>query len=255
MPQTEPTSTPNPEGAVQQSASTSPPQPLSQTDQQTVPLEQAPVQASPANQPSTGQAAQQTTQPTPETKPKRKNPPKPSRYLTIYFLIILAMLSLNSIAVYLTGVRIDQLNLTREQIVTAQVNNSNISSTSQFLESGQVQIEIINNALPNESTLINFVTTIENLANQWSSTSSLKFNAKNPTGDSNAKFIPFELNISTDMKNFQQFLTQLEKLPYLVEVDSIASTHTNLDQNLWDIEIIAKVYVQDPFRTGTTADL
>ena len=148
---------------------------------------------------------------------------------------------------YLNRGKIKQLSAIRQQLAVVEQNTKNVQNTESFLTNQVEQIQLVLDALPNEDTLIDFVQTLETVASQSSRNSSLEFNALAPKGK-DSKYIPFVIKMSTDSPNFIDFLSKLEKLPYLVQVTDIKSTKINQDSDVWDFNISARVYVQDPFQ-------
>lgn len=166
-------------------------------------------------------------------------------------MVLVAILSLTTFVLLILIVnKTKQLTLIQTQLSAKTQDYVAISNASEYLNSNLSEQEIILNALPDESKLIDFVNTIELLSSNYSTKHTLEFSALAPTKIGNNQYIPTMIVISTDPNNFQLFLAGLEKLPYIIEVTSIQSSVISADENIWEYKIASRVYVQNPFKSS-----
>lgn len=166
-------------------------------------------------------------------------------------MVLVAILSLTTFVLLILIVnKTKQLTLIQTQLSAKTQDYVAISNASEYLNSNLGEQEIILNALPDESKLIDFVNTIELLSSNYSTKHTLEFSALAPTKIGNNQYIPTMIVISTDPNNFQLFLAGLEKLPYIIEVTSIQSSVISADENIWEYKIASRVYVQNPFKSS-----
>jgi len=168
-------------------------------------------------------------------------------YITAVIAIILVLT--NVVLMVLVGSKTKQLAQIKQQIAVKTSDDKNLQSSVDYLAQNQKQLDDIINALPNESRLVEFIDTIESVSSENSNNSTLEFSAIAPASLAQDKYLPFVINLVTDMPNFQQYLTKLEKLPYVIEITSIQAKATDDSSKLWEFTIAARVFVQDPFKS------
>lgn len=141
------------------------------------------------------------------------------------------------------------LHQTMSQINSTRQGNINLQSAMQFINTGDVQIDLILNALPGDETqLVEFVRTVETIGKDSTINLNLSFNAQSPSGTETEKLIPFKISLASDPQNFVEFLTKFEKLPYIIEIITIESERVFDSQSLWNYDILANIYVKDTFK-------
>lgn len=198
--------------------------------------------ASPTNPPSAGNSAR----PEPTATQIRHDTQK-LIYITIVIAVILIIT--NMILMVLIGSKTKQLAQIKQQIAVKTSDDQNLQSSIDYLNQNQKQLEDIVNTLPNESRLVEFIDTIESVSGENASNSSLEFSAIAPTSLAQDKYLPFVINLVTDLPNFQEYLKKIEKLPYVIEITSIQAKTTDSSGKLWEFTIAARVFVQDPFKS------
>ncbi|MFC1751369.1 type 4a pilus biogenesis protein PilO [Pseudomonadota bacterium] len=212
------------------------------------------------NQPTTTAPAKQSKSPSKFSilKPTKSPPTKASaeqvtthtsNYLKITGVIIVILIVATYILSIVVAKQNQLLKETSTQILATRQGNDNLQIAMQFIQTGDVQIDLLLNALPgNETQLVDFVRTVEAIGFNQTTNLNLKFNASGPTGTDAEKYIPFKITLNSDIPNFVEFLKKFEKLPYIIEIISIESEKSYDSQDIWTFDILANIYVQDPFK-------
>ncbi len=200
--------------------------------------------------PATSQNTPQANPPASPVPPasSKHSPPSPrqlhhqtTRLFQAGIILIVLLVTANFLILFIANTKLKQLTSTREQILITKANNVSLEETYQFLQTGQVQMEVVIDALPNEITIIDFIKTLESLADENSLVSSMEIR---DLSGSTERYVPLKINLSTDLPNFNQYLTRIEKLPYLLHVNAFTA---NFQDGLWNISLDARVFVADPF--------
>ena len=179
---------------------------------------------------------------------------KSTRNLKIIAILTLILFFLNIFLIYLSQSRIKQNKTIKEQIITTGHNSQNLEIAVEFLNTQADQMSIIKKTLPNEAELVEFIQTIEVIAKTHATNHQLKFSVKSPQGLTGEKFIPFIIELSTNIENTLEFLKKLEKLPYIVELTSLETEKFEGSNSILKVTITSRVYVRDPFKPETPTD-
>jgi Tfp pilus assembly protein PilO len=150
---------------------------------------------------------------------------------------------------FLANSKTKQLTQIKQQIATKQQDDVNLQKTVEFIETNEAVIEPIIEALPDENSLVDFISVIEAIADSSSSNSSLEFSALAPATSGQDKYLPFVIELETDTVNFEEFLKKVEKLAYVVEVYSIEASLKDKQSDLWNFSVSARIFVRDPFKS------
>lgn len=167
-------------------------------------------------------------------------------------LVLTASLSLGLIGLFLfSWSKQTEIARLEQEIVAIQDQAVSVNQASTFLNTQQDTIELLNDTFPNEATLIEFIQVIEALSVERASRHELRLSAQAPKGEGAQPYLPFTLSLSTDADNMYTLLTQLEKLPFLVEVVSMKGIQSD-SSGIINYELQARVFVRDPFALQTT---
>ena len=178
----------------------------------------------------------------PKSKPSIKSneiAKQTKRFAVLAVATSLLFIALSFVLVLLINNQQKQLQSIRKQISTKTTDIQSQDQTAEFIETNTQTINSFLKVLPNENSLVDFVDAVESLSNSTTSSSSLEFSALAPTGSDIAKYIPFVITLSTNMPNFYQYLNQLERLPYIIEISSIESQLINSQTDSWNFTIVA----------------
>lgn len=154
---------------------------------------------------------------------------------------------INFLLIYLTNNQVAQYHINRQQIAAAEYNSSDRAHTIAFLESQKLQTELILAAFPVENNFIDFIQTLELIGQESATNSRLEFSTL-VVPKQGQSYVPFVINMTTDMANFGEFLKKTEKLAYLVEITSTEANTVDESNRLWNFKVNAKVYVSNQFK-------
>lgn len=137
----------------------------------------------------------------------------------------------------------------QQAIANLTERSQNKSELYKFLGINEEGIQQIHSALPNEDTIADFVSTIEDLLSLSEIEGDFHFSAIVPSKANNQLSIPFLIKMNTTIPKFLSFMRQLEKMPYIIQVTSV---NINTPQGIGggvEASIGATIYVQDPFES------
>jgi hypothetical protein len=107
------------------------------------------------------------------------------------------------------------------------------------------EIERINDVFPNETTIDIVYQNILTLAKKTDSGSTLSFNSLVPAKQNNQTMLPMTLDLRAPHYEVINLLTELERLPYIIEIISIELTNpASLDGHA---TIQFRLYVDEKF--------
>lgn len=151
--------------------------------------------------------------------------------------------------IFLIGSNAKSITLLRKELTQLEAEAQIISSAADIESTYKNEIALISQVFPDDQTIPQFVSTVEDLSKQMSDSYSLKFTSDVPLKEQDKLILPFTLTLKTDMDRLLVFLQTLEKLPYMTHITKIAAKAPDGFTQLQDIQISFKVYVQNPFTT------
>lgn len=193
---------------------------------------------------------QQPSQPaanTPKSLTAAQVQQRTKRSLIISGVIVCVMSVVNIGLVIMSSSKTKALAQTRQQIETTKAINQDLDDTTLYLTNNESRLRDLIQVVPKEPQLVQVLQTLENVSSLHGTSRSIVFTANAPAGMPNQKYLPFEMEFTTDITNLTQFLSRLEKLPYLIEISTIDIQTPYEDKTILVVEIQAKLYVQDPF--------
>lgn len=157
------------------------------------------------------------------------------------------MLTITCLLFWLSRVNAKQIIQTKQQIENTKQQSLQLTQASDFLDKNQ-DVSIIKQVLPqNRQELVDFVSDVEIVGRSKATNFAFKFSALKPTNTNGQVWVPFVINFVTTTPKLIEFLTLLEKMPYLIEVTSVETNTINNSQGVWGVGINAKIYVLDTF--------
>jgi Tfp pilus assembly protein PilO len=141
------------------------------------------------------------------------------------------------------------VKLLKNQLVSLRQQQTIIASSKDIYAQYQSEVDTISAVFPNEDTIPQFIQTIEDAIRSNSDEYALRFTAVTPLKEDDKLYLPVAISAKTDVARLIQFLTKLEKLPYMTHVTSLGGITTDTFNSPSEIQIVFKVYVQNPFTT------
>lgn len=139
------------------------------------------------------------------------------------------------------------VKLLKNQLTSLRQQESIVASSKDIYARYQNEVDIIASVFPNEETIPQFIQTIEEAIRSNSDEYALRFTAVTPLKEDDKLYLPVSITAKTDVARLIQFLGLLEKLPYMTHVTSLGGIATDTFTSPSEIQIVFKVYVQNPF--------
>lgn len=141
------------------------------------------------------------------------------------------------------------VKLLKEQLVTLEQEEKIVNSANDIYKQYQDEVDMVSAVFPSEETIALFIQTLEETIRSNSDEYTLRFTAVTPVKESDRLYLPVVITAKTDMARLTSFLLKLEKLPYMTRVLSIDGKGDASFTGGSDVQIVLKVYVQNPFST------
>jgi hypothetical protein len=170
---------------------------------------------------------------------------KISRFQALTLTLTILCVIANLFFIISTQKKIKLIDSNRQVAAALKSKNQDAINTDEYLNTHQADIVKLLRVLPDENRFVDFVSTVESISKAHANNSTLEFASSTPLGAEGGKYIPFNIKLTTDTANLKEILVGIEKIPYLVEVTNVQFIATS--DNLYDMTIGAKVYVQEPF--------
>lgn len=142
--------------------------------------------------------------------------------------------------------QVKTIRLLKNQRVQLQNDRKIIASTEELYSQYEDDIDTILQVFPDESTVLDFIQTLERLSRDYASDSSVRLSSKDPLPESDKLFLLFNIIVKTNTEQFVAFLGELERLPYMTRTIAITTNITDAEEQI-DANISLKLYVKNPF--------
>lgn len=177
----------------------------------------------------------------------KKVAPKNSNSLSIWVIIVLVLFVLNLLFIYLIKSEAKTIKLLRSELVNLEQDRQILESSSEIFSSYAKEIELVSKVFPNEESIPDFISSFEKLIQNNSDDKNLKFNTITPVKEQDKLYIPLTLTIKTDALRLVNFLGSLEKLNYMIHINSVLAKTPDGFSGNGEYIITLKLYVQNPF--------
>jgi Tfp pilus assembly protein PilO len=158
---------------------------------------------------------------------------------TILFLVGIAFIlgQLNSLSL-----KVEQ---SRGQLAALEEHEFNLKKLSQDLRSAQSEIAVIDQSLPDEEGIVEFVKKFKGIS-QNVSIEAFNFETEQPVVDETGNaYIDFTVELKGKFEDLKNFLIELVKLPYLTQLKIVDLD--GADQEESKMVIRARIFVDQPF--------
>lgn len=184
------------------------------------------------------------------TKPQPQSAAAHLEHRTDKYLMIIIILLVISLVIWfllytLGKQQISELKLSQQEIETTFVSDQNLNLINQFVDTNSLTLLKVNDFFPNEGNIIQTLESIEAIVKTYDDKASVKISSAQPVPKDDQLHIPLTLNMNTSLEGLTRLLREIEKLPLILEINSINLLHTS--ENALQITIGINLYVDDPF--------
>jgi hypothetical protein len=163
--------------------------------------------------------------------------------------ICVGLLLLSLILIFLFQNEIQTIKLLRNEFTILTQQKRIITASAEISEQYKDEIDVISRIFPNEQSIPIFIQALEGLIKQTSSEYTFRFNSLTPIVEGDKLFLLMTVTMKTDQEKLLQFLSALERLPYMTHITGMVSKTPNGYTGSAEVSIGMKVYVQNPFST------
>jgi len=160
--------------------------------------------------------------------------------------VTIIMLIIDVIVLQVLNSQIQSITKLKKSVVQLQVESESITQTKAFLTSQKQNIEAFSKVVPDQSDFIQFVQTMEEIAQDFAISHELNFVSSTPVREKDYLYIPLTMRFNIHSSQVIPFLRRFERIPYLVQVTNFEIKNYNSLENV-SVNIKAKIYVQNPF--------
>lgn len=175
---------------------------------------------------------------------KKKQQSSPLEKLSL-FLVLLIVINIGILVLLQNQVK--TIALLKEQRIQLQTDQKIIASSEAIYIEYENDIDTILSVFPDESSVLDFIQTMERLLREYGSQSSVRLSSKDPLPEGDKLFLLFNLTFTTDINRFVSLLEQLESLPYMTRTLSITTQFSDSEEQQLNVTIPLKLYVKNPF--------
>jgi hypothetical protein len=176
-------------------------------------------------------------------------PPSTVNPILILGGICVGLMLLSLIFVFLFQNEIQTIKLLRNEYAILTQQKRIITASSEISEQYKDEIDVISGIFPNEQSIPVFIQALEGLIKQTSSEYTFRFNSLTPIVEGDKLFLLMTVTMKTDQAKLLQFLSALERLPYMTHITGIMSKTPSGFTGAAEVSIGMKIYVQNPFTT------
>lgn len=137
-------------------------------------------------------------------------------FLTLYFVIFKSITDIKTIK---RNILDQKINLEKNLI-----RDKNMAVLAKQLETIEPKLEKLNKIFINSSRELEFITTLENAANEAQVSQKIILSPDSSSKIGEYKKIPIKLSLNGNFKNLFNYLTRLEALPYYINIQSLILT-------------------------------
>jgi len=166
----------------------------------------------------------------------------------IFLSLLLGLLILSNILfLVLTASAVRSALLVKNEFAVLGQDKKIVSASEELENQYGKEIEAISQVFPNEETLPDLLSTLENLIKLYSDSGTLKFNSLVPVKEQDRLYLLMAIVLKTDLERLYTLFIELEELPYLTHIVSVNGKMPGVFDSVGEISILLKIYVQNPF--------
>jgi hypothetical protein len=164
--------------------------------------------------------------------------------------LCVGLILLSLILIFLFQNEMRTIKLLRNEYAIVTQQKRIVTAATEISEQYKDEIGVISGIFPNEQSIPLFIQALEGLIKQTSSEYSFRFNSLTPIAEGDKLFLLMTVTMKTDQTRLLQFLSELERMPYMTHITGIASKTPGGFIGEAEVNIGMKIYVQNPFSTA-----
>jgi hypothetical protein len=177
----------------------------------------------------------------------QKKPAKKTSVIEKLAIGLLLVIAVNIGALVLINTQQKTILLLKKQY-TQLVNDQKIITSSEAIyQQYEKDIDTILSVFPDETTVLDFIQKLEVLSKQYAESSSVRLSARDPLPEGDKLFLLFNLTLKTDKDRLDEFMEELENLPYMTRTLSVDVRFPEKQLQKVDATFSIKLYVKNPF--------
>ena len=173
--------------------------------------------------------------------------PKNISSLSVWLGIAIVCVVLNVLFLLFIDNLTKTIALLKKEAVQLKQQEKLISSAKDLTTTYKTEIELVSSVFPEENTIPLFIKVLENEVASYSAEYSVKFDAVTPLQEQDRLLLPLTITFRADLTGLMDFLSHLEKLPYMTHVIGLSAKSPDGITNTSEVVVNLKVYVKDPF--------
>lgn len=170
------------------------------------------------------------------------------RMLLIAGVIAALGIVLSAILLLLASEQVKKIDTLKTELTSLQSSQQTNQGLQSFVQANLEQINDLVQVFPSETTIIDFVSSLESLITEIDPDGEINFSTLDPVKQKTELVIPFDIHMLATNAQILEMLKEIETLPYII---SITKVDSRLPQGLagqGEFTLGGIVYVQDPFR-------
>ncbi len=172
-----------------------------------------------------------------------------SRQPTLLLIVSLILVVLNIAFLIFSANESRTITLLSNELISLEQDKRIITSAAEISSTYNKEIAVISNVFPNEETMPIFIQRLETLLKNYTDSYSFKFSSITPIKEQDRLYLPLALVLRIDLDRLVKLMTRIEKLPFMMHINSINTKTPDGFIKLGESTIIIKLYVQNPFTT------
>lgn len=170
-----------------------------------------------------------------------------SGIITLYISLITGFILLNLVFLFFFRGQVDSIvNLKRELNVTT-TGNVSLRESERAYESYKDDVELLAAVFPDESSISDFISTLERRIRSHTSEYSLRLTSPTPLTEGDMLYLLMTVVVRLDFASLKALLSDFEAMPYMTHITGISSKGTEGFAGLSETTVNLKVYVKKPF--------
>lgn len=170
------------------------------------------------------------------------------RMLLIAGVITILSIALSVILLLLSSQQVKKVNTLKTELDNLQSSQQTNQGLQSFVQTNLDQINDLVQVFPSETTIIEFVSSIETLVTAIDPEGEMNFSTLDPVKQKTELVIPFSIRLNATYAQILEMLKTIETLPYIISITTVDSRLPQGINGQGEFTIGGIVYVQDPFR-------
>lgn len=141
------------------------------------------------------------------------------------------------------------VTLLKTQLVQLEQDFRVLSASDDVVSTYKDEMEILSKVFPTESSMLEFIQTLESMLRRSADEYSIKFNSFAPVVEQDKLYLLLTLTMRTDLKRLDEFLGLLETGPFMTHTTWIVGKMPDSFNGTGEISLGLKVYVNNPFQS------